>query len=390
MPFTTASTISDPAGKGAFVRISIVPYTESKVEAVRQFNRRLRTAGSGWRFTESPVPGWLPRNGSLKLFQEYFVAVDENGAVHGGYALKQQLFSVKGREMMVGVCRMPISEAIINPCYCLIGGLLIRDALRRQPYLYALGMGGLNAPYARLLGRALKWKLMLVPFYFHALNINALLRQVTLLNSSPALHLARNILTWTRGAFPLIYAGQSLLKLPSLLDGRVASEPVECFGPWADRIWKSSRKEYSLTAVRDAAALNRLYPPGHPALRLRVRRQGEDVGWVVLLDTQMKNHPYFGDLRVGSLVDCFAVPGLERPVAGAGKRYLLARGVDVIISNQSHLAWRRALRGMGFLRGRSNYAFAVSKDLERLLEPLDGSLAAVHMTRGDGDGPINL
>ncbi|HEX9006689.1 MAG TPA: hypothetical protein VF889_05310, partial [Bacteroidota bacterium] len=141
------------------MRLSIVPYTADRVEAVKEFNRRLKTGGSTWRLTESHIPDWLPKSGGLDLYQEYFLAVDECASVHGGYALKQQLFNVNGREITLGVCRMPISEGIVNPAYGLVGAILLRDALRRQPLLYALGMGGLDTPYARLLIRALKWKL---------------------------------------------------------------------------------------------------------------------------------------------------------------------------------------------------------------------------------------
>ena len=36
-----------------------------------------------------------------------------------------------------------------------------------------------------------------------------------------------------------------------------------------------------------------------------------------MLDTAMKDHKQFGDMRVGSIIDCFATPGNEHAVAFA-------------------------------------------------------------------------
>ena len=63
---------------------------------------------------------------------------------------------------------------------------------------------------------------------------------------------------------------------------------------------------------RDAATLDQLYPPSDPRF-LRVRAVG---GWAVLLDTRMQDHKQFGDMRVGTIVDCLAPP--ESATASSG------------------------------------------------------------------------
>jgi hypothetical protein len=62
----------------------------------------------------------------------------------------------------------------------------------------------------------------------------------------------------------------------------------------------------------------------------------------------------------------------------------------VIVSNQSHAAWRRALLASGFLRGPSNYLLALSPRLSEKLQPVETLRRRFHLTRGDGDGPIHL
>ncbi len=144
-------------------------------------------------------------------------------------------------------------------------------------------------------------------------------------------------------------------------------------------------------SVRDSAALNVLYPPGDGRfLRLAVSSRGRAVGWAVLLDTRMSGNAFFDDLRVGSIADGLALPGCAEAVAFASARFLSERGVDLIVSNQSHEAWLRALRRSGFLPGPTNFFLALSPALAERWKTAGGFPAGLHINRGDGDGPIHL
>jgi hypothetical protein len=66
----------------------------------------------------------------------------------------------------------------------------------------------------------------------------------------------------------------------------------------------------------------------------------------------------------------------------AAASLLEQRGVDLIISNQSHAAWSQALLDAGFRTGPSNYLVALSPALAKADQ--------FHFNRGDGDGPIHL
>ena len=101
-------------------------------------------------------------------------------------------------------------------------------------------------------------------------------------------------------------------------------------------------------------------------------------------------HKYFGDLRVGSIVDCFGAPGHAALVVAKVLAYLRARGVDLIVSNQSHRAWGDGLRAAGCLQGPSNFLFAASPQLAARLDPFDANQNRLHFNRGDGDGPIHF
>jgi hypothetical protein len=64
--------------------------------------------------------------------------------------------------------------------------------------------------------------------------------------------------------------------------------------------------------------------------------------------------------------------------------------VDLILSNQSHAAWGTALQRAGFLQSQTNFCFAASPELSKLIDPLATKIAHMHLTRGDGEGPVNL
>src|SRR5207245_6779605 len=96
---------------------------------------------------------------------------------------------------------------------------------------------------------------------------------------------------------------------------------------------------------------------------------------------------YFGDLQVGTIVDGVAAPDHADVVVERATRQLEERGVDLLVSNQLHPAWRMALRRAGFMRGPSNFLFATSPALAQRLRARDPLWRAVHVNRGDGDAP---
>ena len=101
-------------------------------------------------------------------------------------------------------------------------------------------------------------------------------------------------------------------------------------------------------------------------------------------------HKYFGNMRVGTVVDCLAVPGAEADVISAATIHLRHNKVDLIVSNQLSKAWGRAFSAKGYLSAPSNFALAVSPQLAHDLQPFEDSSGQIHLNRGDGDGPINL
>jgi hypothetical protein len=373
------------------MRIRVLPYSAAVEEAVRAFDVRLR---AGARQSDPSVLGvrdTMPKLAELRPGDEYYVAVDDQQIVRGGYILRQQDFWIAQRVNRIGYYALPISEGIVDPAYMPLGVGLLKEALRRQPLLYGLGMGGYDERLPQLLTAA-GWRISKVPFYFRVLHPAAFLHNIDYLRrTSPRAYLfdflAASGLGWLG-----LQAVQGLDR-PLPRDPSVTVHMEDRFLDPADELWETCKTRYAVCAVRNRAVLDVNYPVAcKKYICLKVRRRGQLLGWAVLLDTQLAAHKHFGAMRLGSIVDGFCDPADARTVIACARQALEARGVDLIVSNQSHGAWRAALRAAGFLRGPSNFLLATSPQLTALLGSggRDTPLDQMHFNRGDGDGPIHL
>jgi hypothetical protein len=376
--------------------IVIQPYRPEHEPAVADFNQRLRQAGQDesmvfYRWAE---PRWLPRSPHSRIYNEFFVAVD-GGVVRGGYALKtQDFFFPDGQIRSIGYYHHPLSEGIVNKAHAIVGTLLLRDAMQRAPLLYCLGMGGYNNPLPQMLVR-LGWAHCLVPFFFRTLHPARFLRNMQTLRSSTMRKLLLDSAAYSgagwagsklfhayRALLAPSHAGVECLEVP----GFPSSSPTH-----APRlIWEEARQTCSFTAVRDSDALSILYPAEQTHLtRMIVQRNGSPIGWAVV--GERRKDAKYGRLRVGSIVDCFALAGEWFSVVRAASDALQRQGFDLILSNQSHSAWGAAFKAAGYWEGPSNFLFAASKKLAELLAPFDEIRPRMHLTRADGDGlPSNF
>ena len=104
---------------------------------------------------------------------------------------------------------------------------------------------------------------------------------------------------------------------------------------------------------------------------------------------QMKDNPYFGDLKVGTLVDGFGRAADAPALVAAGIDYLAKTGADIIVANFLHSAWAQACRRSGMIAGPSNYNLFVSSGGPLLRED-SCAPQEIHVARGHGDGMVAL
>jgi len=371
--------------------IVIQPYRPEHEPAVAEFNQRLRRTleDENLVFYRWAEPRWLPSTAESRIYNEFFVAVD-GGIVRGGYALKTQEFLFPdGQIRSIGYYHHPLSEGIVNKSHALVGTLLLRDAMQRAPLLYCLGMGGYDRPLPQMLVR-LGWTHCLVPFFFFVVNPSRFLRNMQTLRSSPSRKLLMDLAAYGGAgwASSKLFNGYRALTATQSRDAEcceVATFEADNGAESLRPLWEQARQTCAFTAVRDAEALRTLYPAALTHLtRIVMKRNGVAIGWAVV--GERRKDAKYGKMRVGSVVDCFALPGEVLSVVRGATQTLERQGFDLILSNQSHEAWGEAFKAGGYLPGPSNFIFAASKKLAQLLTPFGEVRPRMHLTRADGDG----
>ena len=290
----------------------------------------------------------------------------------------------------MGFYNLSISEGVIDRTYSGVSLKMAMHAMMNHPLLFALGMGGAERPLPRFL-KSLGWDLYEVPFLFHILRPATVLRSLPALRATPLRRLAMDL----AAATGLGAAGIGLLQMGKHLGHASARthtvREVDRFDAWADDLWSECKGFYAMIARRDSQELNALYPPSFERItRLRIESGGGTAGWAIVRHTRQRDHKHFGDLHLGSIVDCLAAEANAALVVEAATEFLKGLGVDLIVTNQTHRTWRSALKQAGYLQGPSNFVLAISRPLSRLVGPLETSAANIHINRGDGDGPIHL
>jgi len=377
------------------MKIRIIPHSPERSEAVRAFNERMRSGGSKWGFYPEPTCDWLPQAEDAKVWREFHLAVDDHENVRGGYALKPQRWYINGEEHTVTDWQGPFSEGDIDNQFATMGLRMIRDMLKKQPLLYSWGHGGDGTPIVRLL-RSMGWVLHPTPVCIYIVHPYSFFRQCTYTRTTRARRLAHDLAAISGAAWVATKAAHAL-QLAKHAAGRrsprLRTEVEASFGPWANKVWERCKNEYSALAVRDADVMNRLLPldgSWPEATRLRVQRDGVDIGWAAVRATQLKDDARFGSMFLGSVIDCIASPGDAADVIRAATSHLRDAGVDLIISNQAHPAWASGFDANGYFVLPNKRYFAMSPNLVSTLSPWETVRDGLHVTNLDGHGPHTM
>jgi hypothetical protein len=369
--------------------LKLTAYKDEHKDEVALFNGRMQKGGSHTRLPADPQLDWLPMKDNSNIEQVPFIAIDKTGQVRGGVILKRQDFLIDGTKINIASYKYPLSEGIINPKYSIVGVQILRQALKIQPRLFGLGMGSLNLPYAQVL-KAARWFLVPVPFWYLVVDANKFLKNIYILQSTPIRSLFSNALRVT-GIGKIALTVLRLWFKWKKTNPEISYETIDKFGDWTDKIWEEGKNLYNLLAVRNSDYLDRLYPEKETKfIRLKIVSKGKPVGWSILLNTSMNGHKYFGDMQVGTIVDCFSSPSFESDVISASRDYLVKHRANIIISNQSSDRWCYAMKNAGTISGPTNFFLALSPKLIDDLDCVNGGIGNFHINRADGDGPIHL
>ena len=364
--------------------LQIVPFTEIYRSAVEAFNRRMAAGNAASDFLLPTNPISTPPDIGSVINWTPFVVVDGE-EVRGGVLKMDQPGWLNGQEVRAINFQSPLSEGIVDPKYSMVAMQLVRFEQKQGEAVFMVGMGSQKKPLPRLLSAA-GWSVRPVPFLFRVHRAGRFLQELRVLHTNTFRSVVARAARWT-GAGSL---GISMLQRRQVTcHGAVRRE--ESWGSWADEIWDSYRESCSFAVKRDRRTLTSLYQTDDPRLQILViLRAQKPVGWAVCVNTRFANHHYFGNLQVGSILDCVAIPDAMALTAVLADQELSSAGADLVLVNQCHAEWVKTLRSSGFLAGPSNYLLAMSKRLTEAVRSVQGGDQQVHITRGDGDGRIHL
>ena len=359
-------------------------FGEQHLPAVQAFNQRMKAGKAASDFL-LPTSLEAPRTEPGDPIQWTRYVVLDGDAVRGGLLEMQQPGWLNRESVRAMNFQSPLSEGIIDSKYSIVAMQMVKFMQKQADAAFMVGMGAADRPLPKLLV-ASGWSVRPVPFLFRVHRAGKFLSELPMLRSSAAKRVAAKAARLTG----LGAAALAMKQRPKAsVHGTVRQ--VDGWGDWADEIWKRCRDHCSFAVLRNRETLESLYPQSDPRTKiLLIERHGRAVGWSVYFNAPMINHHHFGNLQVGSILDCMADSDAMASTAILTNRELAAQGVDLVLVNHSHTEWIGAFRAAGFLSGPSNYMLAMSKRLTQAVQTVSRGENRVHVTRGDGDGRIHL
>lgn len=359
--------------------------------AVARFNDRLKAAGRKEEMLLNPaLPGEAQyRPQGFPVYRRMIIAEDGQ-EVRAAMLLCHQNIHIYGKRHDFCWTKLPLSEGIVNQRYALAIIQLIKKTVDIHPFLMGVGGGTPDSDGFRFFSR-LKWRYQAIPFFFYPVHLTKVLLGLQYLKNNFRLRIMAKIGAWSG----LGIAVSSALVLHRYLSKKLSKYDdtvIDSFGDWASDVFLKSLPYYPVAIRSDAVTLNIVYPPDdHRYVRIRVRRKStqQDAGWIVVATKQMQDNHYFGNLKVGTLVDGFGQPEDVAGLISVGIKRLAEMGADIIVANFSHSAWKDACRRSGMLSGPSNFNLFVSPLGGPILEE-SCPLHCLHIARGHSDGMDNL
>ena len=362
--------------------------TQEDKDLIFDFNKELQDHRINFRLKKPTQQNY---NSDDLIYEREFVLTENKKNVKAGYTLKSQSFKINNEISQIGYYYNPVTAGLYDKKYNICGVLLLNDALKKYPNLFCLGMGSYSEPLPKLL-KAYKWKFKKIPFFFQICNPQAFLENCNYLKNTKIksfiVDMFKNTgLGWI--IIKIVFKLKSLLLFNFSKFPNVESKEAIRFTNDVDPIWEEVKKYNTFCAVRNSKYLNQLYSD-QKFIKLKFVSSGKIVGWTISLCTKLNNHKQFGSMKLGSIIDCLSLKGYEKILINKTLKILKEKSSDLIISNQSHIFWKKAFKFNSFINGPSNFIFAYSQSLTNKLNSNKNLKDFIHVTRADGDGPINL
>ncbi len=272
-----------------------------------------------------------------------------------------------------------LSEVVVNKSFRGYGRKILEHSLKLQPYQMVMGhiskKEGSGALFLKL-----GWSNYQIPIWLLPINAPKCIHELINARNNIPLKILKKLPGFTK------IVGK-LLTLIQPKEMNISIQKVEKFDKWANVIWEKVAPYYEWLVVRDADTINWQYNDSR-VHKIRVFDTQNDIGWVLVAITNMKNNSMFGNLVTGTIVDGLCNPKDSKKILTAAVQYLKKNGAEIIYCFWSHRSWQNSCKQLGFLKFKTTQSIYISPQMSKNLNNM--AIDTMHFGRGDCDGPASI
>tara|TARA_B100001059_G_C17820463_1_gene577929 strand:- start:558 stop:1631 length:1074 start_codon:yes stop_codon:yes gene_type:complete len=353
-------------------KLDFLEFKESYSKLLRDFNERIKNTNLNF-----PHPNnWFFKKKGI-INNDYFIVVENNKFIRAVVAIKNQQYLINGKEINFKDIQLPISESIIDRKFLFQNLFFFSKIVNLSSNMHGLGMGGLNEPLPKILSK-LNFKKHLIPFFIFPISIKKTLYIYLKRKKNNFPSHILEILS------PIDFCYKFLINFSQNISNEIRREEFNLFAQKDDELWDKVKCNFDLISVKNKINLNLVYNSKRfDLLKIRIYENKEYLGWIVLKITKHKNSNHFFDSKTCTVVDMLCKKIHYNILVKEIKKISLKHNCDVILVNSTNVDFNINLKNNFFININSNFGF-VFKSSENI------NINKSWITRGDGDGPINL
>ena len=350
-------------------KFEFLEFQENHSKLLEDFNKRIKNTNINFDHPKN----WFFKKKDI-INNDFFVLIENNKFIRAIVSIKNQQYLINGTIVNFKDIQLPISESIIDRKFFIQSLFFFNKIINLSENMHGLGMGGLNEPLPKILNK-LKFNKYLIPFFIFPISIRKTLY----------IYLKRKKINFPLKILEILYPIDFFYKFSfNFFHNKITQEEFNLFDKKDDKLWDKVKFNFDLISVKNKINLNLVYDTKRfNLLKIRVFKNEKYLGWLVLKITKHNNSKHFFDCRTCTVVDLLCDPAYYSIFIKEIKKISIINNCDVVLVNSTFKEFNNMLKKNFFINVGSNFGF-VYKSSETF------NINKSWITRGDGDGPINL
>jgi hypothetical protein len=297
------------------------------------------------------------------VVQLWLLIVDNE--VTGSVITKTQKYHIKGKKIDVHFLKYPVTLSSVDKNYVYSAAYLASEIKKNFKNSFLLGMGGSKSNVAKFFSSA-RFINIDIPFFLKPVTLIGLVKYNPFISKYKIFS----------KKFPKNFKEKIIKK-----DFEIKLvENIKSLDFW---------KKTSFSLIRCTKIINAQTPSKKfPFKKFEIRYKGNIVSNIIILESATKNHKYFGDLNIWTILEfeIFCCENLIKKINSMLISYAKKTEIDAIIINTNSKTIKNFCKKNFWINLPTNFCVSFSPNLANSINKFDD----IHITRLDGDGPINL